>query len=564
LKRLIALAISAAIIYLSSVSAFAFDAEQSKLKADELAGYGLLAGTGDGYALDESVTRAQAVAMVLRFIGADAEAPQGQATAFSDISQSHWARSYIEEAVQRGIAKGVSVTEFAPERIVSSREFAAFMLRALGFSAGPDGDWFAEAVECGLLTESMVREFELTSRFFSRADMVEICYQALSAKTAGGDIVKEHLMRIGKIKGAASPPTFSSKLQEAMPKDVNYMISPFSLKMALAIAANGSDGTTRKEILDAVGISDLDKFNADSKKFIESINRVSDVQYNVANSIWHNSDYFNDPELGFSERYKKIVSEYYGGVADEITDSDGAEKINSWISAQTKEKITQVIDSQAVKESLSFLVNTIYFKGDWSYPFLAERTREATFTDRAGGKKTTLFMNQTRLYQYYENNDFQMISMPYKDGRTSMHIILPKPGKTAAISDAENSLKSMTLKNVSVSVPKFKTEIQHNNLAQVMKGLGVSAAFDPDKADFRNMYSKSPEKDPYIGAILQKTFIEVDEKGTEAAAATVIGMMTSSYAAEIIEFNCDRPFLYLIKNDAADDVLFMGEYAFVQ
>jgi len=364
---------------------------------------------------------------------------------------------------------------------------------------------------------------------------------------------------------------FDVSLLQYMPTDKNYMLSPFSLKMALAMAANGADGATKNEMLSVLGIDDLAQFNSAAKDFIENSNKNEAVSFNIANSIWLNSDYYKDDALDFSDTYKGTVSDYFLGTADKINNANGAKTINDWVSNETMGKIENVINDDMVKDCLSFLVNTIYFKGDWASPFAAEATYERIFNDRNGNEKTTAFMHQTGYYSYYEDTNISMLAKPYKDENIKMYFVLPNPAKSAQkvhymepymFDDAINNMESV---RVNFSVPKFKTEYLHENLIEILQEMGINTAFNPNLADFLGMYSKKPNENIYIKLILQKTFIEVDEKGTEAAAATVIGGGAgSAQPPKTIDFTCDRPFTYFIRNDATGDILFIGEYAFVE
>ena len=362
-----------------------------------------------------------------------------------------------------------------------------------------------------------------------------------------------------------APPTFESKLLSAMPKDQNYMISPFSLKMALAMAANGANGQTRDEILNVLDIADLEQFNIAAEAFIANENANAKVEFNVANSIWNNTDFFKDPTFNFADEYKQTIADHFHGIAGDIDNASGAKTVNDWIALQTNDKIRDVLTDDNIKNTASALVNTIYFKGAWASNFNVEATRDDIFTNRNGKQDTTAFMRQTAYYRYYENAGFQMLAKPYLDTNIRMYIILPK-GEDIVLPNLDETIAKMTSENVFLQLPKFKTESMHQNLVDVLMGMGVQAAFDGNRADFSGMYTKmSPNMS--ISSILQKTFIEVNEAGTEAAAATVVMMApTGAYLQppEPIPFNCNRPFLYLIRNDATGDILFMGEYAFVE
>jgi serpin B len=361
------------------------------------------------------------------------------------------------------------------------------------------------------------------------------------------------------------PNSFEFSLLQSMPKEKNYVLSPLSLEMALVMAANGANGETQREILDVLGIVDLEQFNKSSKDFIANSNKNEEVVFNIANSIWHNSDFYKDNELDFSDTYKGIIKECFLGTANKINNANGAKTVNNWISKETKDKIRNVITDEIVKDCLSFLVNTIYFKGDWDVPFAAEATMDDSFTDRNGNRKTTAFMNYWANYGYYENDDFQMLAKPYKDNRIQMYFILPKSEKVLTKNAFETAIARMEIEYVRFSLPKFKTEYLHKNLIDILKSMGIQTAFDQDEADFLNMYSKKPINNIYVNSILQKTFIEVNEKGTEAAAATAImAGGGGGIPSDVFDFKCDRPFTYFIRNDATGDILFVGEYAFVE
>lgn len=366
-------------------------------------------------------------------------------------------------------------------------------------------------------------------------------------------------------KTEISQDDFDFELLKRMPKDANYMVSPFSLKMALAMAANGANGDTRDEILKTLGISDLDHFNNAAIDFIKSSNESESIEFNIANSIWNNISNTGS-DFGFSDTYKKLIEDYYNGAASEITNENGAKTINDWIALQTKDKIKDVITDDKVEECISFLVNTIYFKGAWAVPFQEEATKEDVFTDRDGNEKTTSFMNDTGYYSYFEDDNIQMLAKPYKDNDIKMYFVLPKNSKPLQSSTFENAIFHMASKYVNLKLPKFKTEYLHENLIDISKSLGINTAFDPRRADFWSMYNKKLDSGDniFIRLILQKTFIDVDEKGTEAAAATVIGISFTGMPPQPIDFKCDRPFTYFIRNDATGDILFMGEYAYVE
>ena len=341
-----------------------------------------------------------------------------------------------------------------------------------------------------------------------------------------------------------------------MPKDQNYMISPFSIKMAMMMAANGANDYTQKEILSALGVSSIDEYNQKANDIITRYNSNKDVNLNVANSIWLNKT--EAMGANFKDTYKKIISDFYKGVAREENADTIASKINDFIAKETNNKITNVLPTERPAGFLSALVNTIYFKGSFENQFDTANTKKDTFTDRNGNKSEIDFMNQTKHFGYYENDGVQMLKMNYSGRDIAMYILLNDDDKDVDINDI---ISKMEYKNVSVSMPKFKTEFT-KSFVDVLKQMGINIAFT-NVADFSNMFDNV---EVHISDVIHKTFIEVDENGTEAAAATVILMTKNSLPMpeEIKEFKANRPFTYFIRDEVSGEILFLGEYAFTK
>lgn len=341
-----------------------------------------------------------------------------------------------------------------------------------------------------------------------------------------------------------------------MPKDQNYMISPFSIKMAMMMAANGANGYTQKEILSALGVSSIDEYNQKANDIITKYNSNKDVNLNVANSIWLNKT--EAMGANFKDTYKKIISDFYKGVAMEENADIIASKINDFIAKETNHKITNVLPAERPAGFLSALVNTIYFKGSFENQFDTANTKKDTFTDRNGNKSEIDFMNQTKHFGYYENDGVQMLKMNYSGRDIAMYILLNDDDKDVDINDI---ISKMEYKKVSVSMPKFKTEFT-KSFVDVLKQMGINIAFT-NAADFSNMFDNV---EAHISDVIHKTFIEVDENGTEAAAATVILMTKNSLPMpeEIKEFKANKPFSYFIRDEVSGEILFLGEYAFAK
>ena len=367
-----------------------------------------------------------------------------------------------------------------------------------------------------------------------------------------------------KVSGEAITFKDEFNILKFMPDDKNYMVSPFSLKMAMSLAANGADGTTKDEILTAFGIDNLDSYNTAAKELIERYEGTSSVKLNVANSIWLNKDVAGK-DIKFTDEYKKLVSEYYKGTASEEDAKNIAMKINSWVEKKTNNKIKNLLPEGDAK-FLSVLVNTIYFKGEWAEQFEEYATKEEDFTDRNGKVEKTDFMHKTERYRFYEDENMKMVRVPYKGGKTAMYLVLPTNEDKMDIATALDNMNSY---EVRLSFPKFKTEYSLS-FKEILKHIGIEKAFEKWEAEFDEVMFKGVKEgeNVYVDDVLQKTFIEVDENGTEAAAATAVIMnKTTSIGPgmeEIKEFKADRPFIYFIRDDVTHEVLFIGEYAFTK
>lgn len=353
-------------------------------------------------------------------------------------------------------------------------------------------------------------------------------------------------------------------LLKYMTKDKNYMISPFSLKMAMMLAANGADGKTKAEILNSLNIKDLEEYNNFAKEIIAKYHNNGSVELNVANSIWLNSS-IAGKDIQFAKAYKDLIAEYFDGSAETEDESHIAKKANSWISEKTKGKINNMLDESQDAKFLALLVNTIYFKGEWANTFDEYSTYKETFTDRNNKESEIDFMHKTRKYDYYEDENMQMVRLPYRGGATSMYVVLHKNDEDV---DIESVMKKMTYAKVELSLPKFKTEYSLS-FKNILQQLGIKEAFDASMANFKNKMFEggSAQDNMFIDDVLQKTFIEVDESGTEAAAATAVIVANATalpVEEEIKVFKADKPFEYFIMDETTNQVLFMGEYAYAE
>ena len=369
--------------------------------------------------------------------------------------------------------------------------------------------------------------------------------------------------------------SFSDKLNAQMPSDKNYMFSPMSVKMALALAANGAEGETKNEILNTLGISDLEEFNAFSKDLIERYSQTDILSFNIANSIWMNKD---KTSQNFSDEFESTAKEYYNAEVKTVTNQDAVNEINSWVNGNTNGKIPQII--QSADNFWAMLINAIYFKGAWENEFIESHTKLDEFTNADGTKSQVDFMNQTDWFSYAKTNSAQIIELPYKnsidkvsddgeylgseeydDLNVSMYLVTSngdinvEQELNAAIGD-----ERMENEYINLSMPKFKFEFD-TSLNDILKNIGIINAFDGNTADFTKMFDSG---NMWITKTIHKTYINVDEKGTEAAAVTAIGMAGSGMPPEPIELKFNKPFYFVIRDNTSGEALFMGRYAYAK
>ena len=485
------------------------------LAAEWAAANKIATGYSDGsFRPNAEMTRAEAAAFADRFMKIESKGGADDKSAtFNDISQLPQNMiSAIESCVKAGILNGYPDGSFRPSGKITRAEAAAML-----------------------------------ARFYKKTDI------AVSGDRSFAD-------------------RFNAEIA-ANEKD-NYFISPYSAKVALAMLSNGANGDTKKEILSALKIKDLEEFNAAVKAQYETYTEAAEaITVDSNNSLWLNTSKL--VKMSFEPEFIKLTDKFYHAKVGKVDDSNAISVINAWIEKMTRGKIKDCIDTN--KFSIA-LVNTLYFKGAWAEPFSKESIREDIFTQADGSKVKTTFMSQLGNFRYYSGDGVQMIELPYdnnsykkgeyrddidktfKNMNLSMYIVLTEGNKNADMEALINS-KNMGFENVFIMMPKFKFNYG-KRLNDCLKQMGIKTAFEGN-ADF----SKMLELPQAISEVLQKTYISVDEKGTEAAAATVVMMKTTSTGMpqpEPERFIADRPFQFVIYDKTAKEVLFSGRYAKVE
>ena len=342
----------------------------------------------------------------------------------------------------------------------------------------------------------------------------------------------------------------------------NVFISPASVGLALAMTYNGAEGETKQAMsrsLEAQGMS-LDELNrayAQLKAALESPDPK--VQLNIANSLWAKKSITFKPD--FIQRDKQFYDAEVTSL--DFNDPAAAATINSWVADKTKGKIDKIVD-QIDAQSILFLINAIYFKGKWTLEFDKAKTKEDTFTTGSGHQKRHPLMQQSGKYNYYEDKTFQAVSLPYGGGRVSMYVFLPKTGtslddfqKNLTASNWDAWMKEFVQTQGDISVPRFRVEYEIG-LNEALKALGMGIAFDPARANFTGMVQTS--ENAFISRVKHKTFAEVNEEGTEAAAVTSVEMRVTSAMRPPKTFRMiiDHPFFFAIRDNKTGTMLFMG------
>ena len=342
-------------------------------------------------------------------------------------------------------------------------------------------------------------------------------------------------------------------------QDKNIFISPFSISVALAMTLNGAAGETEQAMTNTLQLQGLDSeaINVGYAGLRQTLLTADPkVTLAIANSLWARQD------IPFNQSFLQRNAQFFGAEIStlDFTDSRTVETINQWVDTNTNGKITKILD-EINPAAVLFLINAIYFKGTWQREFDPSETREGPFHLANGDVKQVPMMRQERQYPYYQGENFQAIRLAYGDGRMRMYIFLPDREsdlntflENLNAERWENWMSQFHGQDVSLVMPKFKLEYE-KNLNNTLKALGMDSAFAPDLADFSRM---APLENLYIGEVLHKTFVEVNEEGTEAAAVTSVGVRVTSVPPPPIPFTIDRPFFFAIRDNETKTVLFMG------
>ncbi|MBP8865229.1 MAG: serpin family protein [Acetobacterium sp.] len=343
----------------------------------------------------------------------------------------------------------------------------------------------------------------------------------------------------------------------------NIMISPVSVSLAMAMVYNGANGATREDMARALNVQglELDRLNKNNLALLYYLTSADpELTLNIANSIWMLEDF------KFLEAFVATVKNDYQAEAKKLdfADPKSADVINKWVNDKTRGTIDQIVTPPIDSQTIMFLINAVYFKGSWTSPFETELTSEQAFNLVDGQTVTVPTMYQSGSFDYLKSSGFQALRLPYGEDE-QMAMVLFLPDQNTSLSEFQNQLNQDNWSNWqahfeakagTLMLPKFTMEYE-KSLNQVLAELGMGIAFEPGKADFSGL-AAAAAGDIYISNVKHKTFIQVDESGTEAAAVTSVEVGTTSMPAYDFELNFDRPFFYAIEDSETGAIVFMG------
>jgi len=345
-------------------------------------------------------------------------------------------------------------------------------------------------------------------------------------------------------------------------RNKNIFISPLSISMALGMTYNGADGSTQEAMQKTLELSGLtlQEINESYKSLTELLTNLDPkVKFQIANSIWYRGLFPVEAE------FIDINKTYFDAEVSSLNFSapNASKTINGWVNQKTNGRIEEIVDDVIHPLTVMFLINAIYFKGTWTYEFDERKTIDDMFTLPDGSKKPCQMMSQENEFQYFENEDFQAIDLPYGDGDFSMTIFLPQWQKDVdfLISELNQEnwnqwIGSFHKQELTLQLPKFTLEYEIE-LNDVLKALGMEIAFNSKEADFTKMYREEEVgMNLYISKVKHKTFVEVNEEGTEAAAVTSVEMRLESAG---VWMRIDRPFIFAIRENHSGTILFIGK-----
>lgn len=340
----------------------------------------------------------------------------------------------------------------------------------------------------------------------------------------------------------------------------SVFISPLSISIALSMTYQGAKGTTKDGMAKTLNYEDIDigVINDSYKNHLRYLNQVDNkIKLDINNSIWIKEG--RKVNEDFISVNKDIFEAYIESL--DFSSDEAVEKINNWIADSTNGKITKMLNPPIPPQVVMYLINAIYFKGEWAEEFDEKNTYSREFVAGDGSSQQVMMMNRTDEVEYGEGTDFKAVRLPYGNGKTAMYCILPE--SDISINDfieTMDSNKWLEIKDsivkeddINLQIPRFKLEYGVKKLNDSLIELGMEEAFGTN-ADFSGI-----SEGIAISRVLHKAIIEVNEQGSEAAGVTVVEMTESASLEEPLSFIGDRPFLFMIEENETGAILFMGK-----
>jgi serpin B len=350
-------------------------------------------------------------------------------------------------------------------------------------------------------------------------------------------------------------------------QDGNLFLSPFSISTALAMTSAGAKGETADQMTRVLHFPPQEELHPALARLMHEINAGGEkkaFQLSTANALWGASDCLFRPE------FLKLVKDNYGANLtnlDFARDAEGARHtINTWVEKETNDKIRDLIGPGVLNARTRLvLTNAIYFKGKWETPFKKDRTKDESFRVAAGKEIKAPLMHETARLGYMASDEFQALELPYAGQDLSMLVLLPRKDDVTALEKkltselVDDVVAKLERQEVIVSLPRFKTTAKFE-LSRTLAEMGMPLAFSA-KADFSGMTTASEPLE--ISDVIHKAFVDVNEEGTEAAAATAVAVRAAAIARPkpVPVFRADHPFVYLIRDVRNGSVLFLGRLA---
>jgi len=344
--------------------------------------------------------------------------------------------------------------------------------------------------------------------------------------------------------------------------DTSVFLAPLSASMALGMTMNGTAGATFEEMRSVLGfdVMTLNQINQGYKDLMDLLlNLDPTVEVGIGNSIWYREGF------PVREDFLERTREYFDARASALNFADpgAAGIINGWVKDQTRGRIEKIVDDPIDAATVMILINAVYFKGTWTSQFDKKKTAQATFTGRSGATGSVPLMQLADTLRYAETDRYQAVDLPYGGRAFSMTLVLPKAGQAmeelvGSLDPAswDQLLAGLQRREGTVFLPRFRMEWD-KILNETLQAMGLKLAFIPGQADFSGLSDAAGGL--YISRVRQKTYVDVDEEGTEAAGVTSVEIRDS--ASDRFFFRADRPFLFVIRERFSGTILFAGVLA---